>query len=188
MYLCGWSSNLTKPLPVAYTKSLMESQVKQKQLWFDWYLYSKINSKRVRQFNDNEITLTTDYKLVWIKKICFPTEGANRKEVEHTSPLRYKSDLPNTLFLIGNRDGRTRLCQWKEISRPWIWGSQNISPRPGTCFFLKLSDKLKYSYPILTSGLNFINVLRTTFTRVEPKSVKKTVKLSVFLRFWDLPA
>jgi len=30
------------------------------------------------------------------------------------------------------------------------------------------------------SGVNFINVLRTAFTCVEPKSVKKTVKLSVF--------
>ncbi len=38
----------------------------------------------------------------------------------------------------------------------------------------------------LTSGLNFINVLCTAFTWVEPKRVKKTVKLSVFLRFWDL--
>ncbi len=30
-------------------------------------------------------------------------------------------------------------------------------------------------------GVNFINVLRATFTRPDPKSAKKTVKLSVFL-------
>jgi len=40
----------------------------------------------------------------------------------------------------------------------------------------------------LTPGLNFINILCTAFTHVEPKTVKKTVKLSVFLRFWDLRA
>ena len=40
----------------------------------------------------------------------------------------------------------------------------------------------------LTPGLNFINVLRTAFSHVEPKSVKKTVKLSVFLRFRNLRA
>jgi hypothetical protein len=31
-------------------------------------------------------------------------------------------------------------------------------------------------------GVDFINFLRTTFTREEPKCVTKTVKLSVFLR------
>jgi len=36
------------------------------------------------------------------------------------------------------------------------------------------------------SGVNFINVLRKAFARMESKSVKKTVKLSIFLRFWDL--
>ncbi len=35
-------------------------------------------------------------------------------------------------------------------------------------------------------GVDFINYLRTAFTLVEPKSVKKTVKSSVFLRFRDL--
>jgi len=37
-------------------------------------------------------------------------------------------------------------------------------------------------------GLNFINGLRTAFMQVESKSVKKTVKLSVFLRFRNLHA
>jgi len=32
----------------------------------------------------------------------------------------------------------------------------------------------------LTVGLNFINVLCTAFTLADPKSVKKTVKLSIF--------
>jgi len=39
-----------------------------------------------------------------------------------------------------------------------------------------------------TPGVNFINVLRTDFARAEPKSIKKTVKLSTFLRFWNLSA
>ncbi len=39
-----------------------------------------------------------------------------------------------------------------------------------------------------SAGLDFINVLRTAFTLTEPKSVKKTVKSSVFLRFRDLRA
>jgi len=38
------------------------------------------------------------------------------------------------------------------------------------------------------AGLNFINILRTAFMRLEPKSIRKTVKLSVFLHFWDLRA
>jgi len=33
----------------------------------------------------------------------------------------------------------------------------------------------------LTSGLNFINVLHTAFTNGDPKNIKKTVKLSIFL-------
>ncbi len=33
----------------------------------------------------------------------------------------------------------------------------------------------------LTTGLNFINILSTTFTRADPKSIKKTVKLSIFI-------
>ncbi len=36
--------------------------------------------------------------------------------------------------------------------------------------------------------VNFINVLRAAFALTDPKSAKKTVKLSVFLRFWDLQA
>ncbi len=36
------------------------------------------------------------------------------------------------------------------------------------------------------SGVDFSNLLRVAFARAEPKSVKKTVKLSEFLRFWDL--
>jgi len=38
----------------------------------------------------------------------------------------------------------------------------------------------------LTPGVNFINGLLAAFAHTEPKSVKKTVKLSVFLRFRDL--
>ncbi len=37
-------------------------------------------------------------------------------------------------------------------------------------------------------GVDFINVLRTAFTLVDPKSVKKNDNLTVFLLFWDLLA
>jgi hypothetical protein len=36
------------------------------------------------------------------------------------------------------------------------------------------------------SGVNLIKNLRKAFEHAEPKSVKKTVMLSIFLRFWDL--
>ncbi len=32
----------------------------------------------------------------------------------------------------------------------------------------------------LAPGLNFINILHTTFTCADPRSIKKTVKLSIF--------
>ncbi len=37
-----------------------------------------------------------------------------------------------------------------------------------------------------TAGVNFINILRAAFAHAEPKSVKETVKLLVFLGYWDL--
>ncbi len=46
--------------------------------------------------------------------------------------------------------------------------------------FSKKIDRLK------RPGVNFINVLRAAFVHAEPKSLKKRVKLSVFLRFRDL--
>ena len=39
-----------------------------------------------------------------------------------------------------------------------------------------------------TPGVNFTNSLRAAFRRADPKSEKKTVKLSSFLHFWDLRA
>jgi hypothetical protein len=42
---------------------------------------------------------------------------------------------------------------------------------------------------VITSGVNFTNVLRAAFTLVDPERVKNTVKLFVsFLRFRDLNA
>jgi len=38
-------------------------------------------------------------------------------------------------------------------------------------------NQLKNGQP----GLNFINVLREAFTCADPKSIKKTVKLSIFM-------
>ena len=38
----------------------------------------------------------------------------------------------------------------------------------------------------MTQGVNFIIVLQTAFTCVEPKSVKEAVKSSIFLLFWEL--
>jgi hypothetical protein len=41
----------------------------------------------------------------------------------------------------------------------------------------------------LNPGVNFINVLRTAFAPLDPKSVKKdTDYLTEFLHFWDLQA
>jgi len=40
---------------------------------------------------------------------------------------------------------------------------------------------------IKQSGLNFINVLRTAFTHVDPECAKKDSQvISVIWRFWDL--
>ena len=43
-----------------------------------------------------------------------------------------------------------------------------------------------YSRCILRPVANFSNILCATFTHADPKSAKKTVNLSNFLRFWDL--
>jgi hypothetical protein len=48
------------------------------------------------------------------------------------------------------------------------------------------SDDLSLTMTKPRAGVNFINVFRAAFVCEEPKSVKKTAKLSVFLRFWDL--
>jgi hypothetical protein len=37
-----------------------------------------------------------------------------------------------------------------------------------------------------TLGVNFINILHTAFTLVDPKSVKKIDNLTAFFLFWDL--
>ncbi len=38
----------------------------------------------------------------------------------------------------------------------------------------------------ITPGVNFIHILFAAFANAEPKSVKETVNLSIFLHFWDL--
>ena len=49
-----------------------------------------------------------------------------------------------------------------------------------------------FSYPHQTTpthrSVNFTNILHTAFTLADPKSAKKTVKLSSFLLSWDLCA
>ncbi len=58
-------------------------------------------------------------------------------------------------------------------------------------FTLLRSTSVKAEHKMLmklTPGLNFINVLHTAFMLAEPKSVKKTVKSSLFLCVWDLGA
>jgi len=40
----------------------------------------------------------------------------------------------------------------------------------------------------LTTGVDFINILRVAFTPTDLKSAKKTENFTVFLRFWDLCA
>jgi len=52
---------------------------------------------------------------------------------------------------------------------------------------LRISHKLLHIFlKEHHSGVNFINFLQTAFKCTDPKSAKKTVKLSVFLRFPDL--
>ena len=40
--------------------------------------------------------------------------------------------------------------------------------------------RVKYPYASSTPGVNFATILRAAFTRADPKSAKKTVKLSSF--------
>ncbi len=56
------------------------------------------------------------------------------------------------------------------------------------CFQDLRTQKLLGTFMKLTSAINFIFVLRTVFMCAEPKSVKKMVKLSSFLRFQNLCA
>jgi len=47
------------------------------------------------------------------------------------------------------------------------------------CAFEIFANKAAHNMLVkLTSGLNFINVLRTAFTHSDPKRIKKTIKLS----------
>jgi len=49
-------------------------------------------------------------------------------------------------------------------------------------FTLLGSERVKAAHKmlmILTPGINFINILRTAFTRTDPKCAKKTVKSAV---------
>ncbi len=49
-------------------------------------------------------------------------------------------------------------------------------------------DSAAFDNEKLTPGLNFINILRTTFTHVDPACAKKDSQVNiVILRFWALP-
>ena len=66
-------------------------------------------------------------------------------------------------------------------------GAYIFPPKPQILFPLMLHDQVKCEYsPSPPSGVNFTNILHTAFTCADPKSTKKTVKLSSFLCFWDL--
>jgi len=78
----------------------------------------------------------------------------------------------------------------KHFIRFLLVENQRYSPRPSS----KQSD---YSFDFHSDeedeedqpGVNFTNVLRTAFARIDPKSVKKySSVISVFLHFWDLRA
>ena len=55
---------------------------------------------------------------------------------------------------------------------------------PYKIFTSQQSDERQWVYPI--TGVNFTNVLQAAFTNPDPKSAKKTVKLSTFMQSWDL--
>ena len=50
-----------------------------------------------------------------------------------------------------------------------------------TCFFLQ-----HMPLDVTAPGVKFTNILCAAFTRKDPKSKKKTVQSSSFLRLWDL--
>jgi len=77
--------HLDNPFFYISLKSLMESQVNRSDdclSWFIWCLYSETKVKRMRHRNDNRITLTTDYKLVWLSDKSISQQRANTKGVE----------------------------------------------------------------------------------------------------------
>jgi len=55
-------------------------------------------------------------------------------------------------------------------------------------FYDPRNSVLTFTQGSLTPGVNFINILLAAFTCADPKRAKKTVKLSIFLCFWDLQA
>jgi len=71
------------------------------------------------------------------------------------------------------------------------WTGLLVEPNPDV--FAQLVNKKRRAHIFghclstkTTPGVNFINILRAALAHVEPKGVKKILKLTVFLRFWDL--
>ena len=50
----------------------------------------------------------------------------------------------------------------------------------------RFSNQNLFEQLVKNEVVKFTNILRAAFTHADPKSAKKSVKLSSFLRFWDL--
>jgi ankyrin repeat protein len=74
------------------------------------------------------------------------------------------------------------------LSNPTNWSVQNKHGQ-SLLHLATISGNLEIVQGLCQRlGVNFINVLHTAFTSAEPKSIKETVKLSIFLRFRELRA
>jgi len=98
LYKSAWLILQLDQALVVYAKSLMESQVNQKQWWFIWCLYSETKIKRMRHSNDNGITMTTDYKLVWNPVMVFPNRRGQIQKGRTSSPQLKSLSVSPVIF------------------------------------------------------------------------------------------
>jgi hypothetical protein len=76
---------------------------------------------------------------------------------------------PVVVLMSGNETSFEDPCSF--VPFPFLWIS---------IFWLESSEDSEVVDSNIMSGLNFINFLRTAFTSADPKSIKKTVKFSIF--------
>jgi len=76
----------------------------------------------------------------------------------------------------------------REFAFDWnlLEAAKDFLQQSATVKFGKTKNVTFVSIHNRRTGVNFINVLQTTFMCPDHKSAENTVKASVFLRFWDL--
>ena len=82
---------------------------------------------------------------------------------------------PVVVLTSGNETSFEDRCSFMPF--PFLWIS---------IFWLESSEDSEVVDSNIMSGLNFINFLRTAFTRADPKSIERQSRFQSFLRFWDL--